>query len=365
MLPGLPATADENPERPIILEASYAADIWSNSGGLEDGTRYLDNLSLAATADLEKLWSWNGAEARASLLYNNGESLSELTGDSMIVSNIEAGVEAVRLYEAWVNFPVSERANLRIGKYDLNSEFDVLDSSGLFLGSAHGIGMDIAQTGEQGPSIFPITGFAARLEYEISEVVTLRVAALDGVPGDPGDPQATQIKLSDEEGALLIGEFAIERDDHRILAGVWSYTEEFGTHDGSDEASNHGIYVRGETRIAEMSNGELSGFVRGGIASGEVNQFSTFASAGVTYERDELGAFGAAIAYAGTSDRWRASNPNGGDNETVFELTYARSLTEWLDVQPNLQFVANPAADSGVDDALAIGIRFTVTPPLH
>lgn len=353
------ANAGEEAQGPVSLEASYVAEIWYNSGGLNSGGRYLDSLSLAANFDLEPLWAWQGADAHISLLYNNGETLSELTGDSLIVSNIEAGEQAVRLYELWLDVPISEHASLRFGKYDLNSEFDVLDASSMFVGSAHGIGMDIGQAGENGPSIFPITGLAARLEFEILNDVTFRAAALDGVPGDPGNPRVTQLQISRDEGALLIGELAIEGDQYRVLGGVWSFTDDFTTHDGSGEERSQGVYLRGETRILDMPSGGLSGFFRGGIASGRVNQFDTFASAGIIYDLETTGTLGAAIAYAGASDLWRDSNPSGGANETVIELTYSHRLTDWLTIQPNLQFVSNLGSLNGTDDAVAGGVRFT------
>lgn len=51
---------------------------------------------------------------------------------------------------------------MRIGLYDLNSEFDALDDAGLFINSAFGVGTDIGLTGVNGPSIFPVTSLAVR-----------------------------------------------------------------------------------------------------------------------------------------------------------------------------------------------------------
>ena len=346
----------------FTIDASYAAEVWQNSGGTDDGSVYLDNLAIGISTDLESAFGWRGAEATVSIIYNNGNSLSELTGDAMVVSNIEAGIEALRLYDAWLSFPAGPNGNLLVGKYDVNSEFDVLDSSGLFLGSAHGIGMDIAQSGENGPSIFPVTALAARYQVELSENVTFKAAIVDGVPGDPDNPKATKISLDDEEGAFWIAELGAGGDDARLLAGTWGYTETFEQHDGLGEGTSNGIYLRGERHLSASDAGSLRGFARIGLANGTVNQFGRFLSAGLTYETANSGSLGFAIAHAGTSDSWRDANPTSGDGETVFELTYARGLGENFEIQPNIQYIVSPSADETIDDALAVGLRLTFTP---
>ena len=52
---------------------------------------------------------------------------------------------------------------------------------------------------------------------------------MDGAPGDPEDPADTAIRLSEEEGALLIGEIGYIRERSRLLLGAWGYTASFGT----------------------------------------------------------------------------------------------------------------------------------------
>src|SRR3546814_8879648 len=66
-------------------------------------------------------------------------------------------LRALRLYEAWIDQKIGDAASVRIGLYDLNSEFGALDTAGFFVSSPHGIGTDFAQSGRNGPSIFPAT----------------------------------------------------------------------------------------------------------------------------------------------------------------------------------------------------------------
>lgn len=352
---------------PFSIEASYTADIWhAASGGLKRGTRYLDNFDLVANADMEALAGWKGATASAYLLYNNGNSFNELTGEAQVVSNIETGVKAVRLYEAWIDQKIGTAASLRVGLYDLNSEFDVLETSGLFIGSAHGIGTEFAQSGENGPSIFPSTSLAARLAVDIGEKWKVRAALLDGVPGDPDHPKRTAIKLGDGDGALLVGEVERIWAEGRVIAGHWRYTSDFDTYAGGVSNNNHGFYVRGETRLSREGDGEqgLSGFFRLGVANGAINPFARFASAGLTYtgalpgrDADHVGV---AIAAAFTSNAERRFS-GSEDAEIALELTYLASITENFSLQPNVQYIINPNADRTLSNALAFGLRTVFT----
>jgi porin len=342
----------------LTFEAGYTADIWRNEGGVSEGTRYLHNVDLIAQLDLGRAIGWNGATAQAYVLYNNSSALSELTGDAQVVSNIETGVEALRLYEFWVDAPLWHGASLKVGLYDLNSEFDALETSSLFMGSAHGIGTDISQSGDNGPSIFPVTSLSARLQVELDDTVTLRGAVLDGVPGDPSRPGRTAVKLGNGDGALLIGEVDVGNEKARLVAGAWGYTKRFVSHDLSGEGTSNGFYLRGEARLAETAAGPVHGFFRLGVASGQVNPFSRFASAGLTVKNGAGNTFGLAVAHAALSDQFKEANPGLGSGETVFEATYAHRLTDWLEVQPNAQWVLNPSADPLLGEAFAFGLRF-------
>lgn len=360
-------THDQLPEHEgaggaLAFEAAYTADLWRNEGGVGDGTRYLHNIDLVAQLDLGRTLGWEGATAQAYVLYNNASALSELTGDAQVVSNIEAGVEALRLYEFWIDAPLGDDASLLVGLYDLNSEFDALETSSLFIGSAHGIGTDISQAGENGPSIFPVTSLSARLQVEIADNVTVRTAVLDGVPGDPERPARTAVRLGKGDGALLIGELDVGDENSRLIAGAWGYTEPFDTHDLAGQRTSNGFYLRGEAQLAEFGTGALRGFARLGAASGEVNPFARFVSGGLTLETGADGTLGIAVAHAALSDEFRAATPGLDSGETVLEATYAHAVTDWLEIQPDIQWVINPSADPAVDDAVAFGLRVVVSP---
>lgn len=361
------ASGQEIQNNRLTFGAAYSGDIWSNvAGGVETGGRYIHNLDVTLEADLESLLGWRGAKAFFYGLYNNDASLGELTGDAQTISNIETGVSAVRLYEAWIEQGIGRRASIRAGLYDLNSEFDALDSSALFIGSAHGIGTDFSQSGLNGPSIFPVTSLAVRFEAEIAPRLKFRAVLLDAVPGDPDRPSRTTVKLAEDEGALVVTEAEMAIPGGKLLAGYWRYTASFETWDGAFSDGNDGFYLRGETRLVSDSvdGRALDGFFRLGAADGAVNTFDHFLSAGLVYTGllrkrpdDQLGlAFAAAFA----SDDYRLATPFAEHVEVAVELTYSAAVTPWLQLQPNLQYVINPSLDPTTDNALALGLRLVL-----
>jgi porin len=115
------------------FEVVYSGDVLTNSsGGIETGTRYLDNLDLNLEVDVAQAWGIGSGKLFVHGLYNNGGTFSdELVGDLQIVSNIEAE-EAWRIFEAWYELG-GDTWSFRTGLYDLNSEFDGNEVGSIFL----------------------------------------------------------------------------------------------------------------------------------------------------------------------------------------------------------------------------------------
>lgn len=357
----LPAKEDGD-DKPWNFEVVYTAELMGNvAGGVERGTRYLDNVDIIFEADLDRMVGWSGAQLWLYGLYNNGNSISDLVGDAQAVSNIETGTRAIRLYEAWIDQKFGDVASLRVGLYDLNSEFDALDASGLFVSSPHGIGTDFAQSGQNGPSIFPSTSLAVRVAFAPAEGWTVRAAIFDGVPGDPARPGRTAVKLGKGDGALMVGEVEAPLAGGKLLLGHWRYTAAFDRIDGAGaETGNAGSYIRAQLPLARREEGTLDAFMRAGVASSRFNMFDRFLSGGLNFsgwvKGREDDAFGLAVAAAFTAAPYRAAT-GAAASEVAIELTYRAQVTPWLAIQPNAHYVRRPSADPGVADAIVLGVR--------
>jgi porin len=360
---------------------TYTGDLLRNTGGgLRQGDAYLDNLDVTLSVDGEKAWGLPGLTVFAYGLYNNGDEFSgRYVGDAQAVSSIETGEAAVRLYELWADwtFGPSAAHSLRLGLYDLNSEFDVTDSAGLFTHSSHGMGAELALTGQNGPSIFPSTSLALRWHWQVAEHWAFQAVVLDGVPGDPDHPKRTTVDLGGDDGALLVAEVHYLGERLRKFnLGYWRYTEDFddvlATEPGGDpvqQGGNDGVYAMADVALwSEAADGDqgVSGWVRYGVADDRVNQFDRYFGSGLVYtgilpgrDADQLGL---AVAVARNGDPFRDAAVLAGSPlesaETNIELTYRAGITDWLTLQPTIQRIRNPGTDPALGNATVLGLRF-------
>ncbi len=392
-------------DRGIDLELYYTVDVLSNvSGGVERATEVLGNVDLLLTADMERLLGWEGGTLFLYGLANHGGSISDAVGDVQGVDNIEAP-ETAKLYEAWYEqVMLDEHFSVLFGLYDVNGEFDVIPAGALFVHSAHGMGSAFGTSGVNGPSTFPATSLAARVHVKPSEQFYFRAVVADGVPGDPDDPQGTQIDLDRDDGLLLAGELGyyktpseelrgrtrLLRDDlpapdqrygyfGKYAVGVWGYTTDFDDFFATDPSGNpqqnrgsYGVYALAEQHLfyegRDPSQG-LSAFARIGFADDRTNLFDRYLGLGLVYRGPFAGRdddrLGLAVAAARLGSDYRNSIGSTGAQvdewEVAIELTYRARVASWLYLQPDVQYVANPGSAPGLDDALIVGARMVLS----
>ncbi len=371
--------ADGN-EPGFDYEVGYTLDLFTNlNGGVSQGNEALGLFKLAATWDLENLVGWTGARAYAYGLGIQGGSISERVGDIQAVSNIEAPSTA-RIYEAWLEQDLfASRGSLLVGLFDLNSEFNVLPSSGLFLNSSQGIGPEFGLSGRNGPSIFPVASLAARFQFQPTESTYAQFALLDGVPGDPHNHNGTHVLLQSQDGVLMTGEIGIRNPRFEKLAlGVWTYTNDFDHWTRTDSSgelvqqrSAPGVYLIMEKSLfqetADPEQG-LNFYTRTGIADGRVQPVDLFLGGGLVYTgaipgRDADQA-GCAIGAAHLSDEFQSASALGGSWqawETAIELTYHYRINDWFSIQPDIQYIINPSGDPSLGNATVIGLRLVAS----
>ena len=266
-------------------------------------------------------------------------------------------------------------ASIKIGLYDLNSEFDTTNVGSLSLLSSHGIGPEFGQSGRNGPSNFPYTSLAIRGEYKLTDRLTVRAAVLDGVPDDPDHPKRTSVHLSGSDGALGIAELNYTGASANVSIGYWRYTSRFeswsapGSSDGRH--GNLGGYAVIERRLIHVDRGlpddnrGLAAFFQAGSAAARFNRIDQYVGGGLVYtgliasSEDRVGVTLAHAVFSNDYRRWQAANGvRIGPAENVLELTYRRSVTRFLTVQPDVQYVIRPSGEQTLFNALAIGLRF-------
>ncbi|UCH66357.1 MAG: carbohydrate porin [Ignavibacterium sp.] len=361
----------------IDFSANYVGEYFSNlSGGLQNNGTYLDNIIFSFEFDMNKLAGIEGMSIYLSGIGINGGIPLENTGALQGISNI-AAVNQFKLFEGWIEQNLfDDNIAILLGLYNLNSEFDVRESSGIFLNPSFGIGFDFAQSGQNGPSIFPYTSLALRLKVGLSETFELIAAMFDGVPGSLANEKGLHLDLKKDEGALLSTELIFSpgqkefgKDYSKFSIGGWYYTSDFEkTSDGTIQNGNYGVYVSAEQFVySEKSLPEqgLAIFGRFGIANSNFNPSNYSFLGGLNYTglipgRDE-DVLGFAFTSIHLTDEFRASENLESNYETILELTYSFQALNWLRFQPDLQCVFNPViASSQSDYAFTAGMRVEI-----
>ena len=350
----------------------YKADLLH--GKTTDGA--VGNLGLRATADAGALFGWDDTTLHAELLWNHGSKPNRHIGTTQGISNLEVAESAARIYATWIQHEYkASGTSVLFGLYDLNSEFYSTDASGLLIHPSFGIGIDFSQSGRNGPSIFPNLGLALRAKQQLGGGYYLQGALIDGVPGDPDHPGRTTVRLSRDDGALLVAEFGWQdRDDDGPKPGHWGigswrYTQRTDRIDGSGSEANQGVYALAQGVLFDAGQTRTTGFVRAGVANRRVNVVDLGFDAGVLVEhpfgKDGPAALtaGVAVARYGRAHRNAVLAGEGfalSTHETALEVGARWQLSPALALQPLLQHVWNAGGRRSAKETIA-GVRLECT----
>lgn len=356
----------------LEFEFLYVGDFWSNVSANDKSIVYLDNFNLDLNLDLETLSGWKGGGFFFSILGNNGKDPNEQVGSVQGIDNI-AAYSTWKIYQLYFTQELLDgKISMLAGLFDLNSEFDVRECSGVFINPSHGIGADYALTGQNGPSIFPTTSIAFRVLYHFNDNWNLRSAVFDGVPGAVNNPKGTQIVFDKNDGLLFTSELTYENEDSgcsKYSLGGWYYSGDFETLDEISKNGNMGMYFSGEQPIFRpIQDQSLNAFIRFGFSDSEINQVNSYFGAGLNYNglfgREE-DVIGLAVAVAHNNSNFISGLKNEGiligENEYNIELTYYFSLLPNIKIQPDLQYVINPVEGNQSKNYFVAGTRVYLT----
>jgi len=371
---GVPALAQDGTSlRGFDVSGDYTADAILISGRqTKDQAYVLDNLNLQVDVDLEAVAGWQGAQFHVHFLNNLGAMPNNRAGTLQGVDNIEVGAQRFRVFEAWLEQSLGSRTSLRAGLYDLNSEFYANDAAGLLLAPAFGVGSEISATGPNGPSIFPSTALAVRLEHRFGKDGFVRAAALNANARTLGDPGGVDFDFDD--GLLLIAEAGVEAG-FKATAGVWTYSrDQDPVVTPPDDLplrrrTAQGAYAIFEHPIANRDEeNEVTGFVRVGVSDGHTTVFRGGWQAGVLFAAPipgrPLGALSIGANQAFVSHAYRAALTATGvpaaTAETQIEVTYSDVVFGRIGIQPDVQLIFDAGGERDRPVVLVSGLRFTV-----
>lgn len=355
------------------LDLLYKADLVGVSAGEgRRGTRFLDNLDLMASLDLERAAGWRGGSAYVGVLSNAGARPNDIAGTLQGVNNIEVGSPDLLLYQAWVQQRFAgDRMSVLVGKYDLNSEFYADPAAAALIAPAFGIGSELAATGPNGPSIFPQTDLAIRIRMEGKRhyVQAAVIRAPRGLADEGGTRSVLLIAEAGLKGktAITVGGWTYSRRQQRIVPP--------GITLGPDTAASHGLYALVEQDLIGEAGkmGHWCAFLRAGLSDGLTTPFADGMQVGVTghgiwpSRPESLLSIG--LATAGLSRAYRRANlPDElalGRSESTVELTYSDRIAPFLTLQPDVQYVHRSSGLRNATGVVVLGLRAIVDWKIH
>jgi porin len=355
---------------PFTFEASYVGDFFSNMhGGKRQGSGYLGMLNVMAGFDTQKARWWKGGE-----LFLHGASTHGATptatfiGDLQTASNIEAG-DHLYVQELWFSQTLGQTQWV-VGAQDLNVEFLVSESGSMFLNSSFGIPALVSYN--MPVPIFPLTTVGITGRWFITDDFYTKLAVYDGEPNSFDNNQHNLgWHFNNDEGMLMISETGISTNICK-LGG--SYKLGVIYHSGLkavDETTgqkttvynyNYGIYGLCDQKIwqSQSSQRYLTLFLQGSVSPLEHNSIPYYVGGGCClnglFKSSGDDVLGLAFAHADLHNMIEK-------HETAIELSYQLPLGRHFFVQPDFQYIINPAGtDVQLDDAMVafcrVGINF-------
>ena len=345
-------------------EASYTCDLLQNiQGGIIQGTGYAGMGKIGLV--------WNGVNANmlkgfemyvlASPLHGSSPS-ANLIGDMQGVSNIDADGNHICFQEIWGSYTFP-KGMFRAGLQDLNVAFAVTEHGAHFINGSFGIPSTI---GDNVPSpLFPITSLGFMGEFSLSKKAKFRAAVFDGNPIDfDENPHNLVWNISKYDGALSIAEFEFQGQKQFLASyklgvyyhsGLSDFDEVLQTYSSVFD-SNSGVYGIVDQQIWKHvhKTKSISTFVQVALSQKNINNHYAYFGGGFVFEGigKEHNIFGVGVA--------QAKFDGNSHSETVLETTYSYVINDYITVQPDIQYIINPAQSSNLSNSLVGILRFSI-----
>lgn len=361
----------------------YTGETFGNlDGGLGQGAIYEGMAKFGVGVNLEKLIGWDDAAFYTNVIFPHGDSLTQkYTGDFNVVSNIDT-YDSIRLYKLWVQKLLDGgKWSVRVGQIAADKECFVSDGASLYFNNVFGTFATFSSN-IPGP-IFPLSAPGARVRWAPNDDFSIIAMAFSG---DVGSPAANQNNVDwqfrGRNGMLSLVEMAYktnQSDDAKGLPGTFKLGGYYDSKSFADQLTSashrgdYGLYAMADQLVYRepMANKDddprgLGAFVRAGLAPQSDRNIVTFDfETGLNYTgllpSRAKDITGLGFAFTRMGDPYVRANDGTSHHETILELTHLVVLGDHFSLQPDVQYIMNPGGVGGIRNALAAGLRFTLS----
>ena len=362
------------------------------SGGVKTGATMQGVTTMTMDVDTGKAFGQQGGSFHVSALQIHGRPLSESYLDNLQAANGNEGENATRLWELWYDQAfLGGKFDIKLGQQSIDNEFMGSTYSGLFVNTMAGWPIIPSVDLYGGGPAYPLSSLGVRGQFKPNDHVAILAGVFDDDPGGGGfnddqqalDPRGGRFNLNN--GALWIAEIQYSTKllglPGTYKVGGWydsaAFPDQLYSYNHRGNYSLYGVVDQTVWQSTANSSRALNLFGRVMGAPDAQNLVDFGFNGGFTLtaplpgrDNDQAGLdFGVAHVSSRAADAIAASGSRRPGTETLIEATYAAQATPWLVLQPDIQYVINPAG--GIDDPdntskklgneLVIGLRGIVT----
>ena len=343
-------------DRGVELEGSYTSDLSRPfRGGVHQDTAYRHWVDLNGTFDLEKFVSLPVGTVFFDAYSIWGDFGSRDTGDFQFYSNIDnPNDRKFQLAELWWQKTFFDGlVRIKLGKFDANSEFALVDAGGDFINSSAGMS----------PTIFtmvtyPDPGTGALAFVDPEGPFYAGVGVFDGATAATGakiGKRGPKTFFQDSSDHFVIGELGANWHEDarfgpgRVAAGPWYHSAQFERWDGSSAGQTGGFFALFEQRIFDLeperdeSTRDVRIFGQYGWSEPDVSPAHHHVSVGflatgpLAFRGSDTA--GVMVNWVDLADPVAAGYTA---DETSLDFFYRLQLTPFFSMKPDVQMIDNP-----------------------
>lgn len=359
----------------VDLALNFTTDILGNvTGGIEQRAEFAGMWYGTATVDLGTLAGLTGLSFTVAGALTQGRDLSgDHIGNLFAVAQVFNG-DTIRLAELYFEQSLfSDQLSIAIGRLAAGDDFATADAYGYYVNSA----VNGNPTGilVNAPSFTtpPFVQWGVRGTVTTDNDLYFSAGLYNADPDvQDDDVNGLDFTLNPQDGVLMLaeagwkpnsGDDATGLPGHYAL-GVWGDTSDYAFVNGADQSQNgnYGFYAIAQQMVYQEPGSSDEGLTIWGTVNvapdEDINTLPVALFGGAYYEGlfpsrpNDVTAFG--ISYAGFSDTLPDQT-----YELALEVNHRFQLGNWLYLQPDLQYIANPNG-GGIDNALVVGFEASV-----
>ncbi len=350
-------------EKGVDIQSSYIINSFVMKNNEKHSTKgtYQGLYNISADLDFEKMKLIKGGKFR--ILYqagNKGMSSIDFLNTYSDMNSFNPTKSINQIGELYYEQSVmDDLINLKIGKQDANTDFQALDTGFEFLN------LSFSFIDNTPMPLFPSQQAGARLRLKLPLEIYVQDGFYDGNLETGANSKsfftgknnyfnmAEIYKLTDFKGK-----------QGKYLAGNWIKTGKYNSYKDKTERNNYGFYTGFDQKVLdrfEDKSGGLNIFGQFGYARNDINDVPYYYGIGAVFKgitekrkEDSIG-----IGFSLHQFNRQLHKIEHKTAEKVIELFYKIKITEFLYIQPDIQYIIRPSGNE--KNAFAIGLRTCIT----